>query len=202
MIPVGAKGVLEIPLTKYRYFTVVGGPFRNCPLTMHGVKMAAEIQQACDIDIPTRDFQTPDRKVFLAGLTKAVDLLLDGEPLYVGCYAGQGRTGLFLSLLVKAFRVKHPVEYVRKHYYPHAVETREQYEWVMKFKIPPTIYAKIKKARKTPVRMNQTRPERKGGHTSPGYTDHEKADVHNQKVQPSGVLGGTGVSKPWYLTNA
>ena len=56
------------------------------------------------------DFQVPDRLKLYRGLNKALDLMLAGEPLYVGCMGGKGRTGLFLAVLVKAFGVKKPVE--------------------------------------------------------------------------------------------
>ena len=39
----------------------------DCPPTMKGVKMAKEIKKACAVDIPTVDFQTPDRLNALPG---------------------------------------------------------------------------------------------------------------------------------------
>jgi hypothetical protein len=141
-------GQLQVPINKRQYFVVTGGPFRECPLTMKGVKMAKEIKQPCVIDIPTEDFQTPDRKTLYRGLNKALDLILAGEPVYVGCMGGKGRTGLFLAVLVKAFGVKRPVEYVRAHYYAHAVETKDQYAFVKKFTITPTMKRKVKRLRR------------------------------------------------------
>ena len=143
-----ALGVLKLPVNKRQYFVVTGGPFMDCPKTMKGVKMAKEIAKACAVDIPTVDFQTPDRKTLYRGLSKAIDLMLAGEPLYVGCMGGKGRTGLFLAVLAKAFGVKKPVEYVREHYYEHAVETKEQYAFVRKFTITPPIKRKLKKLRR------------------------------------------------------
>lgn len=143
-----ALGTLQIPLTKRQYFTITGGPFMECPKSMKGVKMAKEIKQKCAIDIPTEDFQTPDRLKLYRGLHKAIELVLAGEPLYVGCMGGKGRTGLFLAVLAKAFGVKKPVEFVREHYYAHAVETAEQYAFVKKFTITPPMKRKIKQARR------------------------------------------------------
>jgi hypothetical protein len=143
-----ALGQLRIPLNRRQYFVVTGGPFFDCPKTMVGVKMAKEIRQTCAVDIPTEDFKTPDRKVLTSGLDKALNLLLDGEPLYVGCMGGKGRTGLFMAVLAKAFGVKNPVEYVRKHYYAHAVETKDQYAFVERFPITPEVQAKIKRAKR------------------------------------------------------
>jgi hypothetical protein len=141
-------GQLKIQVNKRQFFVVTGGPFRECPPSMKGVKMAKEIAAVCAVDIPTQDFQTPDRRTLYRGLSKAIDLLLAGEPLYVGCMGGKGRTGLFLAVLVKAFGVKKPVEYVRANYYAHAVETPEQYKFVKQFTITPPIKRKVKLLRR------------------------------------------------------
>lgn len=143
----GALGTLEIPLWDDKHYIVTGGPFNNCPDRMVGVKMAREIRRQCDIDIGTEDFSTPEPDKLRAGLTKAVLAMVSGKPLYVGCMAGRGRTGLFLSVLAKAFGIQNPVEYVRKHYYPHAVETAEQYRFVMEFPIPLAVRFLIGAAR-------------------------------------------------------
>jgi hypothetical protein len=141
-------GVLKLPLTKRQYFTVTGGPFNDCPDTMTGVKMAAEIKKPCAIDIPTVDFQTPDRLTLYRGLHKALDAVLAGQPVYVGCMGGKGRTGLFLAVLAKAFGIKKPVEFVRQHYYAHAVETAEQYAFVKRFTITAPMRRKVTQARR------------------------------------------------------
>lgn len=129
-------GILPLPFSRGRYFEVMGGPYPARPKGILGVKMAAEIPLPCLIDIPTRDFQTPDPQAVTAGLILAIDCILQGKPLYVGCMGGKGRTGLFLALLAKSFGVAKPVEYVRQHYYPHAVETPGQYKFVTDFTIP------------------------------------------------------------------
>jgi len=140
-------GDLKVPLTKRHYFTVTGGPYYDRPANMVGVKMAREISLPCDVDIPTRDFSTPEPMVLLTGLRQAIPQMLLGEPLYVGCMGGKGRTGLFLAVLAKAMGVKSPVEFVRKHYYSHAVETTDQYRFVEHFAIPADIQAQVKQAR-------------------------------------------------------
>lgn len=144
-----ALGQLRIPLNKWQYYVVTGGPFMECPRTMHGVKMAAEIRKTCAVDIPTVDFETPDPLLLERGLIKAIDLILAGRPVYVGCMGGKGRTGLFLAVLAKAFGVKNPVEYVRANYYAHAVETRDQYDFVQKFPISLRVRREIRLARWT-----------------------------------------------------
>lgn len=142
-------GQLKLPLTKSTFFTVSGGPSieaRNYP-SMVFVKMAAELNYPCDVSIPTRDFCVPDADDLNKGLVTAVDAILSGAPLYVGCMAGRGRTGLFLAVLARAFGVENPVEYVRENYYPHAVETVDQYAFVMKHPIPESVTKAIGKRR-------------------------------------------------------
>jgi len=135
------------------YFTILGGPYREKPLGLTGVKMAREIplhkNGDHEINIPTVDFQVPPVGDLSIGLAEAVNQILDGKLLYVGCMAGRGRTGLFLAVLCRAFGIDHPVEYVRAHYYKHAVETLDQYKYVEKFPIPPQVTAQIEGARKS-----------------------------------------------------
>jgi len=52
--------------------------------------MAEEIKQECFIDIPTRDYCTPDPKLLDRGLTQGICLALCGVPLYTGCL-GKGK---------------------------------------------------------------------------------------------------------------
>jgi hypothetical protein len=129
-------GTLNLPLTGKKYYLITGGPFVNCPDHLVGVKMAQEINRKCDINIPTVDFSTPPATEMRAGLIKAVEQITKGRGVYVGCYAGKGRTGLFLAVLCKAWGIENPVEYVRANYYAHAVETSDQYAYVTRYEIP------------------------------------------------------------------
>jgi hypothetical protein len=155
-------GILEIPvfpdlhfggfvIKSRKFFAVCGGPYKQKPTEMPGVKMAKEISLfkngTYEIDIPTRDFHTPDPDDLARGLEAAVFMITSGSPLYVGCYAGKGRTGLFMAVLVKAFGIKDPVAFVRAKYYPHAVETEDQKKFVADFEIPWTVKKMIFKAR-------------------------------------------------------
>lgn len=144
-----ALGQLRLPINKRQYYVVTGGPFMECPKTMHGVKMAREIRQACAVDIPTEDYSTPDPVVLERGLVKAVELIVAGKPVYVGCMGGKGRTGLFMAVLAKAFGIENPVAYVRKHYYPHAVETSDQFQFVKTFPISLRVRRELRLARWT-----------------------------------------------------
>jgi protein-tyrosine phosphatase len=138
------NGTLKIPLTGSKFYTVWGGPSSEAHKDAVFVKMAKELPYPCQIDIPTADFQVPNTILLDQGLQKAVQSMLAGKPLYVGCMAGRGRTGLFLAVLAKAFGIENPVEYVRKNYYSHAVETSGQYAFVSNYAIPQSVVTMIK----------------------------------------------------------
>lgn len=142
-------GQLKLPLTARAFYTVTGGPSHEAKdYDMVFVKMAKELRIPCDISIPTRDFDVPALEDLNKGLAEAVDAVLAGKALYVGCMAGRGRTGLFLAVLARAFGVENPVEYVRKNYYPHAVETESQYHFVMTYPLPSPLLGKIARKRR------------------------------------------------------
>lgn len=127
---------------------VFGGPFRKyVPDTRRlvGVKMAAEIDHPHEISIPTEDFSIPDHKDMEIGIIDALGHMMQGNDIYVGCMGGIGRTGLFMGCLAKVMkdcdavgirseaRVDDPVKWVRQHYIPHAIETRDQQDFVRTF---------------------------------------------------------------------
>ena len=141
------KGKIALPLNDRQFFTVAGGPYMAKPAGYIGVKMAKEINAPCEVSIPTADFNVPDPKLMARGLDEAVNRILLGQPLYVGCMGGIGRTGLFLAILAKAFGVKDPVRYVRANYIPHAVETTQQMRYVFDFQVPSKTAKKIAIAR-------------------------------------------------------
>lgn len=140
-------GTLRLNLSAKSYYTVTGGPFRDAAPGYTSVKMAAEIDLPCDIDIATEDFSVPPRGPAMRGLISAIDCILEGRPVYVGCMAGRGRTGLFMALLAKAFGEDDPVRYVRANYYAHAVETHGQLKYVNDFTIPSSVLRRIRWAR-------------------------------------------------------
>ena len=141
------NGSVVMPLIKNRGFRIFGGPYRQRPSDMTGVKMAVEISAPAEINVPTRDYSVPSKADLDAGLIAAINCMTKGQTLYVGCMGGMGRTGLFLAVLAKAFGVKKPVEFIRANYYAHAVETKEQYQYVADYVIPPQIKKKLFRAR-------------------------------------------------------
>lgn len=131
--------------------TIFGGPFRAyVPGTRRlvGIKMAQEINHPHDFSIPTRDFDVPNVKAMEKGVLYAIDMLLQGKDIYVGCMGGTGRTGLFMGCMAKVMfdyavgdtsnpawdELKlDPVKYVRREYRRHAIETDEQMHFVRSF---------------------------------------------------------------------
>lgn len=128
-------------------FELFGGPYRNKPDSMVGIKVAEELPMkpltVALVNIP--DFSIPrnDEQVRKA-LDTALGVLLNGEPLYVGCLGGTGRTGLFFALLYRrmswvlnyeAVTGTAAIKFIRGVYKPHAVETNEQVAYVREFRV-------------------------------------------------------------------
>ncbi|WP_137181392.1 hypothetical protein [Roseomonas sp. AR75] len=114
-----------------RAVTITGGPFDAIPQGAFGVCLEPAAQKAwlADIALPTPDFGLPDPVALRAAVAAALAQLEaePGRPLHVGCRAGIGRTGLFLSCLARAAGVEgDALDYVRRHYLPDAAETEAQ----------------------------------------------------------------------------
>lgn len=140
-------GSISLPATFGRYFEVYGGPYRAKPAEYVGVKLALEIDADCTVNLPIRDFCTPNPQMAQTALVKIVQLIAQGHPVYLGCMGGKGRTGLMLALLAKAWGISDPIEYVRTFYYAHAVETKEQERFVMQLPITPDIRRAVRWAK-------------------------------------------------------
>ena len=140
-------GSLKLPLPLFKFYTVYGGPYRSKPEGVCGVRVAAEIHAPAEVVVPIRDFSIPPKGSMDRGVIEAVRMILSGQPVYVGCMGGKGRTGLFLAVLAKAWGVNKPVEYVRANYYPHAVETKEQYQFVDCYRVPVEATDMVRKER-------------------------------------------------------
>ena len=139
----GANGALPISLGwggAYESFTITGGPYNCYPGRdkAFGVCVRAENTDHVHKDawLPIVDFKVPTNpETVLKVLKQALGAALEGRPVYVGCMGGWGRTGLFLALLAKAAGIENPIEYVRSHYTPHAVETAAQERYVEEFDV-------------------------------------------------------------------
>lgn len=122
---------------------LAAGPYMDRPDEFPGVKLAQEIGAPCAIDLPIPDFSVPDRSQAERAAFAAIVLMWQGATPYVGCMGGKGRTGVLLGIIAKValrtsrpfMRISYPdpVEWVREHYRPEAIETREQEEFVREF---------------------------------------------------------------------
>ena len=117
---------------------IYGGPYRHKPLEMAGVKLAPEVEGGCTVFLPIRDFNVPTHVFDVDWAIIAVLHMLarKEKDVFVGCFGGKGRTGLFLALLAKSVGVTDPVGYVRANYRPEAVETPAQRMYVENY-VPP-----------------------------------------------------------------
>ena len=116
-----------------KVINIYGGPYFDRPHNMVGVKLAEEINLPCDIDLPIVDYSIPDVKQAQKALLATIKAISSGKEVYVGCWGGKGRTGLFMAILAKAAGISDPIGHVRSNYNPHAVETEEQITFVKNF---------------------------------------------------------------------
>lgn len=127
----------------FGFYDIVAGPYGEKPVVYPGVKLAAELDDPCAIDLPIKDFSVPDPKALERALYATMVLMWSGATPYVGCMGGKGRTGVFLGVLAKvalrstrsAWRLLYPdpVKWIRERYRSEACETSEQQEYVRKF---------------------------------------------------------------------
>lgn len=145
--------------------SVYGGSFRAYVPTrrIFSINMAKEINIPADFRVPTEDFSVPSVSDMQHGVCAAVEAMRMGNDIYVGCMGGVGRTGLFIGCLTKVwkdFEAKYgflypeqlsqgdldPVEFTRKFYKSHAIETSEQVKFVREFpteKIVDAIHSQV-----------------------------------------------------------
>src|ERR1035437_9153001 len=120
---------------------VIGGPYVERPVDYFGVKMAVEIKKPCDVDIPTHDFQVPSYADLDKGVRASLLPIARGKKVYFGCMGGIGRSGLFAAALSKSLGIPEPVKYVRANFKSHAVETKQQMDFIDKYQ--PSLKTKL-----------------------------------------------------------
>lgn len=97
---------------------------------------------------PIRDMSVPDDVAkFKTLITGLVGFIKEGKKVHIGCIGGHGRTGLVLAAIVKVgMGLGNAIDYVRKNYCEHAVETYEQEQWLKThfgISAPETVHAKV-----------------------------------------------------------
>jgi Tyrosine phosphatase family len=116
---------------------VFGGPYYDKPFGYVGVKLAPEVLADAMIELPIGDYSVP-RDLYRTNATvwMVLNFLAEKDAVFVGCMGGRGRTGLFLALLAKSMGVPNPILYVRTHYLPKAIETKDQERYVSEYEPP------------------------------------------------------------------
>jgi hypothetical protein len=142
-----ANGVLALSFGfagAYQKVHITGGPFDGYPKGnphTFGVCVRQErVPEHADLVVPIVDFQVPTAEQYdlvASAVLTAFDAAFGGRDVYVGCMGGMGRTGLFLAIMAKCAGIPDPVQFVRKNYYSHAVETENQLAYVNDFDIKP-----------------------------------------------------------------
>lgn len=96
-----------------------------------------EEHEICVLQYPIVDFDTPEDLEGLKDLLQQViEKANQGENIAVHCFAGRGRTGMFIALLsrmVLGLDGQAAIDWVRQ-YFP-AIETREQEQIVIDFNL-------------------------------------------------------------------
>jgi protein-tyrosine phosphatase len=109
----------------------IGGPFDALPPGVFSVCLEVRAEKAwlADILLPCPDFGVPEPGALRDAVARSLAALEaePSRPIFVGCRAGIGRTGLFLGCLLAAAGVTgDPVAALRRLYHPLAAETPEQ----------------------------------------------------------------------------
>ena len=127
-----------------------GGSFFMAPSSEDylTINLMAENPLPCNVYVPIRDFSVPSSPKQLLGVFEYIH---DSKnPVYVGCFGGKGRTGLFMACYLKYLGYDNPIEMVRSQYNPHAVETGEQEEFVRQFPVRSAPAPAVPKSPLTP----------------------------------------------------
>lgn len=116
---------------------IFGGSFFQAPTSSEitTINLMKEYPLSSDIYIPVLDFSTPENPW---GFVEAFNqILASDKDVYVGCFGGRGRTGLFMSCLLRYMGHPDPIREVRRQYNEGAVETQEQVDFVYNFPVAP-----------------------------------------------------------------
>ena len=109
---------------------IQGGRFDDWRPPAIGLCLETRSARAAEADIllPIADFQAPSQAALVAGLVALLRAMQARPelPVYIGCRAGFGRTGMLIAALAKLAGIADPIAWVRAHYVAAAVETDAQ----------------------------------------------------------------------------
>lgn len=130
-IPTGMCGLSGIQVGKLG--TLYGGPYQHKPRFLKGIKLAPEVSGEFTVSADIKDFSVPSNQEMRRLILWAIKIMQEDGGVYVGCMAGQGRTGTFIACFLKCMGYGNPVELCRKIYKTQAVETPNQEKFVQDF---------------------------------------------------------------------
>lgn len=115
-----------------------GGSFFKAPDNdaLTKINLMAECDLPSDIYFPIRDYSVPENSEDLIKVFE--ECFAKNKDIYVGCFGGIGRTGLFMGALLKYLGHPHPIDFIRSHHHPHSCETEDQVAFVESFPLRPT----------------------------------------------------------------
>jgi hypothetical protein len=124
------RGACEVALPTGT-LRLIGGPFETLPPGAFSVclEMRAANAWLADVQLPTADFGLPEPAALREALARTLAAWREQpeRPVFIGCRAGIGRTGLFMACLIReAGFAGDALAEVRARYHPHAAETPEQ----------------------------------------------------------------------------
>lgn len=130
------NALMPLQLADGKLHYIAGGSFMDAPTEAFGIKLAREVHMPCDIALDIGDFGVPseEHKILMAA-ERALECMREDMPVYAGCFAGIGRTGLFLGILARATGIDDPLRYVRTYYHPKSIETQAQYDFLMQLDV-------------------------------------------------------------------
>ena len=111
--------------------------YKNTEWTQYGLYLDPRWEPESPSDFITwPDYGLPTNGVEAAETIRlAFDAARSGTNVEIGCAGGVGRTGTVIACMAILAGVARDeaVNWVRRNYHPHAVETDEQERWVMEF---------------------------------------------------------------------
>jgi hypothetical protein len=128
-------GVVELPDGRRVRGTGLRRPRRDTPLPDFAVCLLGRDPRLTDREyrwVRWRDFRLPDSTEHAVDALREAHTRAASERVEIACGGGVGRTGTALAVLaiMSGVAPDDAVAWVRKHYRPRAVETRQQRRWV------------------------------------------------------------------------
>lgn len=127
-----------------------GGPFDACEAPAISLCLEPGAVRAAEamLSLPLADFTAPATPQLEATLAALLAAMRDrpGLPVYIGCRAGIGRTGMLIAALARLAGHAEPIAWTRAHYHPHAVETPAQAQAVAAFS-PEAVWSRLEERR-------------------------------------------------------